>query len=211
MRARAVWCRKLLWILVWGAAVGCGGDDQGPPPPVAVAGATVALRHFKGLLGSPETLAQTTTNQTGNYQLSYAFSSLCEPQDNTTDWLEVMADGYQSASTFVSPEFSDPVILCTSEPQVINLSLQPLGSLRVLTSTSGSGLDPDGYDLVLDGTLAYPMGVNDEQVLPMLPGEYSLELTEIAGNCTVAGDNPRTVTVAARETTVFTFQVTCAP
>jgi len=93
---------------------------------------------------------------------------------------------------------------------VINLSLQPLGSLRVLTSTSGSGLDPDGYDLVLDGTLAYPMGVNDEQVLPMLPGEYSLELTEIAGNCTVAGDNPRTVTVAARETTVFTFQVTCA-
>jgi hypothetical protein len=208
------------------AALGCGGD-QGPPPtirlaiqgqilsadpiPVAVAGATVALRDFPGLLGDAETLAHTTADQAGNYQLTYSFTSACGPQDNTTNWIEASADGYESASTFVSPEFSDPVIYCTSEPQVVNLTLKPFGSLRVITNTSGSTLDPDGYTLVLDGTLGYTMGLNDEQILSKLPGQYSLELTEVAGNCTVAGDNPRTVTVPARETTVSTFQVTCAP
>ena len=111
----------------------------------------------------------------------------------------------------MSPEFSDPVIYCTNEPQVIDLSLQPFGWLQVITNTSGSGLDPDGYTLVFDGRFAYPMGLNDEQVLSQLPGQYSLELTEVAGNCTVAGDNPHTVTVTARDTTVSTFQVTCAP
>jgi hypothetical protein len=53
--------------------------------------------------------------------------------------------------------------------------------------------------------------VNTEQTLPLLPGPFTLELTDVAGNCTVAGDNPRAVTVAPRETVVSTFEVTCAP
>jgi len=233
MPARSACCRKLPWVAAWVTALGCGADHQGPyptvtlsihgqvltadPAPAAVAGATVALRHFKGLLSNPETLAETTTDQTGNYQLTYSFTSVCEPQDNTTDWIEASADGYETASTSASPEFSDPVIYCTNEPQVINLSLQPFGALQVITNTSGSGLDPDGYALQVGGLFPgavteYPMGLNDEEILSqVLPGQYSLELTEVAGNCTVAGDNPRTVTVAARDTTVSTFQVTCAP
>jgi hypothetical protein len=100
---------------------------------------------------------------------------------------------------------------------VIDLSLHPFGSLQVITNTTGSGLDPDGYALHVgepldDAVIEYLMGLNDEAILSqVLPGEYSLELTEVAGNCAVAGDNPRTVTVAARDMTVSTFQVTCAP
>lgn len=230
MRARSANCRKLLWSLAWGAALGCGGD-QGPfptvrlsiqgqvlsadPTPVAVAGAIVALRHFKGLLGNPESLAETSTDQAGNYRLTYTSTSACEPTDNTTDWIEASADGYETASTFASPAFSDPVIYCTDEPQVINLSLQPFGALQVITNTSGSGLDPDGYALHLGGGVSggvdeYPMGLNDQLILSQLrPGQYSLELTDVAGNCTVAEDNPRTVTMAGRDTTVSTFQVAC--
>jgi hypothetical protein len=147
----------------------------------------VALRHFKGLLSNPEILAETTTDQTGNYQLTYSFTSVCEPQDNTTYWIEASADG-MTASTSASPEFSDPVIYCTNEPQVINLSLQPFGALQVITNTSGSGLDPDGYALQVGGLFPgavteCPMRLNDVEILSqVLPGQYSLELTEVARN-----------------------------
>ena len=233
---RSAYCGKLFWVLASVAPLGCGGDNQGPPAsvrlliqgqilsadptPVAVAGATVALRTFQGLDNS-QTLVQTTNGQTGKYQLTYTFTSICEPQDKTLNWIEVTAEGYETASTFSADlSFqtwpSDPLIYCTRDPQVINLSLHPFGSLQMITNTSGSGLDPDGYTLLLGGKVGFPgglgytMGLNDEQLVQLLPGQYSLELTEVAGNCTVAEDNPRTVTVAARDTTVSTFQVTCA-
>lgn len=236
MRA-SVYYAKLIGVSALVAALGCGGD-QGPyphitltirgqvltadPTPIPVAGATVALREFLGLTSS-QTLAHTTTGQTGNYQLTYTFTSTCGTQDNTLDWIEASADGYEIASTFSNDDPSlptwpsDPPIYCTNEPQVINLSLKPFGALQMITNSSGSGLDPDGYTLLLfgkagfPGGLGYTLGLNDEWLIELLPGQYSLELTEVAGNCTVAGENPRTVTVAARETTFSTFQVTCAP
>jgi hypothetical protein len=169
-------------------------------------------------LGNPETLVQTTTGEAGSYQLTYTFTSVCEPEDDSGDWIEASADGYETASTFASTTsgFSDPVIYCTNDPQVIDLTLQPFGSLQVITNTSGSGLDPEGYALLISGLLPhnsveYWLGLNDELLLPqVLPRQYSLELTEVAGNCTVAGGNPRTVAVAARQMATSTFQVTCA-
>jgi len=209
------------------AALGCG--DQGPPlgtplsirgqvlsadpTPVAVAGAIVALQYDTGFLEViPQTLAKTVTDQAGNYQFT-KFTSDCRL------WIETSADGYETASSFTSEggQYSDPPINCTNDPQVINpqvinLSLQPLGSLKVITNTSGPGLDPDGYYFHPGGSgQEYPVGLNDEQIVSKLPGQYSLELTGVAGNCAVAGDNPLTVTVAARDTTVSTFQVSCAP
>jgi len=184
----------------------------------------VALRTFLGFLGEgAQTLAHTTTGQTGNYHLTYESicGSLGLDNNDPQDWIEASAAGYQTASTFSTNSStwpSDPPIHCTTDPQVINLSLQPFGTLHVITNTTGSGLDPDGYLLVVGGMipnsgtmLGYPMGLNDEEILSQaLPGQHSLELTEVASNCMVAGDNPRTVTVAARETTVAIFQVTCA-
>jgi hypothetical protein len=231
MPPRAAQYGEVLWILAGMTTLGCGGD-QGPPPtvrlslagqvlsaeplPVAIPGATVALRHFAGLLGDPETLLETSTDPSGNYQLIHEFTSTCEPQDNTTNWIEASAGGYQTASTYVGPESSDPVIRCTNEAQVLNLSLQPFGVLRVITSTSGSALDPDGFKLLVDnapgeGVTEFPVGLNDEEILSeSLPREYLLELTDVASNCTVAGGNPRTVAVAPRDTAVSTFEVTCA-
>jgi hypothetical protein len=49
----------------------------------------------------------------------------------------------------------------------------------VITNTGGSALDPDGYPFQLDND-SYSVGVNDEPTVALLPGQHSLELTEVA-------------------------------
>lgn len=100
------------------------------------------------------------------------------------------------------------------------------GDLRVVTVTSGSDADADGYQLLVDGTLAmvsvysYWYGYDYEIPLQLslvgdaflggvAPGNRTLEVTEIAPNCAVNGANPRSVPVALGDTTVVNFQVVC--
>jgi hypothetical protein len=193
------------------------------PVPEPVAGATVGLWQFEGLFSS-ELITHTTTDATGSYHLNYSFTSICQESDRLLHWVEVSAAGYETATTFNNgdpnlPTWpSDPTIYCSSSPQTIDLVMQPFGALRAITVTTGEPLDPDGYLLQVGGEgpgaggLHYPIGSNEELLLPELrPGLHSLELVDVAENCAVAGDNPRMLTLAARQETVSTFQVTCAP
>ena len=84
------------------------------------------------------------------------------------------------------------------------------GAVQVVTSTSGSTPDPDGYEVRIDGGAAQTVGGSATLIIPDLdPGLYSLELTGVAVNCGVAGDNPRMVNVVAGDTASTTFSVTC--
>ncbi|MFQ5890338.1 MAG: Ig-like domain-containing protein [Gemmatimonadota bacterium] len=72
-------------------------------------------------------------------------------------------------------------------------------------------LDRDGYTVTLDGDQSQSMGVNITVVFPSVAtGEHSLELSGVRNNCTVSGDNPRTVTLLADSTTQTTFDVSCS-
>ena len=94
-------------------------------PGVGVAGATVELRHFKGLLTDPETLSRASTDGNGYYTLTYSFTSVCTAEEDTLEWLEAVAEGYDTLSTLVPfRESSAPPIYCTGKTQVINLSLK---------------------------------------------------------------------------------------
>ncbi|HET6639033.1 MAG TPA: hypothetical protein VFH82_09660 [Gemmatimonadota bacterium] len=85
------------------------------------------------------------------------------------------------------------------------------GALDVVTATSGEDLDPDGYSVSVGGGAATPIGVEDTLGFPGLtPGDYEVLLSNVAANCTVAGDNPRTVAVSAGATAETTFAVTCS-
>jgi hypothetical protein len=85
------------------------------------------------------------------------------------------------------------------------------GTIQVTTTTTGSGSDPDGFTLLLDGTDKGPVGVSASASLPGIPsGDHMLGLAGLAANCQVAGDNPRSVTVAAGQTMAVPFSVTCA-
>src|SRR5205809_991613 len=88
------------------------------------------------------------------------------------------------------------------------------GSIQVTAATAGIDLDPNGYAVQLDGaSLRQLLGAGTVTFDGLAGGDHSVVLSGAAGNCTVAGDNPRTLHVitggAARDTARTTFQVTC--
>ena len=84
------------------------------------------------------------------------------------------------------------------------------GNLSVTTTTTGTNLDPDGYTVTVDGTQSQAIGVNGTLNLTSLAiGDHTVKLGDVALNCTVAADNPRTVSVTFNGTATTSFAVTC--
>jgi hypothetical protein len=91
-------------------------------------------------------------------------------------------------------------------------------TLHITTTTTGASLDPDGYYACVDvdndpwesgcGLYEAPIGVNGGVTMPVPSGAHIVQLVGVALNCTVSGDNPRTVT--ANAVTEVPFAVTCA-
>jgi hypothetical protein len=85
------------------------------------------------------------------------------------------------------------------------------GAVQVTTRTTGAEPDPDGYALTLDDIEVQPIGTVATAILRDIePGAHRVGLAGLAPNCTVEGDNPRTVNVAAGETAVQAIAIICA-
>lgn len=86
----------------------------------------------------------------------------------------------------------------------------PRGDFFVKTVSSGDELDPDGYEIRINDIFAATIGVNDSvEFSSRAVDTYSVELAEVAGNCAVAGNNPRPLLVIADSKTGTTFEVAC--
>jgi hypothetical protein len=84
------------------------------------------------------------------------------------------------------------------------------GSVRITTATSGGSPDPDGYTIAIDQGNPLPISINDSRTVEGLSvGSHSVQLSGLAGNCSVSGENPRPVTVASGQTATVAFAVTC--
>ena len=95
------------------------------------------------------------------------------------------------------------------------------GTARIITTTSGADTDPDGYGMGVDcydyygGSCYYnyhyeAMSPNDTVVLVGVPsGSHTFQIDGVAPNCTVSGENPRTVHVAGGATTEIVLTVGC--
>ena len=91
-----------------------------------------------------------------------------------------------------------------------NLTAPGLGTLEVTSTTVGAESDPDGYMVQIDSEAAQLLGLTETvRKTGITPGDHSIQLSGIAPNCTVAGNNPRTVSIAAGQTATVTFEVTC--
>jgi PKD domain-containing protein/Big-like domain-containing protein len=92
-----------------------------------------------------------------------------------------------------------------------SLTLPPSsGTLQVTTATDGSEPDPDGYILQVDALQPQSIGASaTTSVEQLAPGTHNVVLTGMAPNCSVVGDNPRSVTITVGETTTAAFELTC--
>ena len=90
---------------------------------------------------------------------------------------------------------------------------EPLqGSLLVDVETTGDCPDPDGYMVTPDDDPAWGMAVATNGIVlfeGLAAGEHTVELSGVASNCTLEGQNPRTVWVEGGSIVRVTFRVTC--
>ena len=84
------------------------------------------------------------------------------------------------------------------------------GWLEILTTTS----DPAAvnYNITVDNGASQPAGANGRLFLSDVDeGTHVIQLGGLPAGCLVSGDNPRTVTVSAGDTTTVEFTIQCQP
>jgi hypothetical protein len=84
------------------------------------------------------------------------------------------------------------------------------GSLHVSVTTAGSAVDPDGYALVVSGSIPYHLEPQDQLIIPNIaPGYHGVSLREVSQNCQVDSDVEDLVFVPAEAAAEVHFTVTC--
>ena len=86
-----------------------------------------------------------------------------------------------------------------------------VGTIEIITTTTGPDSDPDGYMYQLDATPVTTIAANGSVQLGgvLVLGSHTVTLSGVANNCTLAGGASRTVVVSAGTTSPVTFEVTC--
>ena len=111
-----------------------------------------------------------------------------------------------NTSGFVSLLLVALALACSGD----NLTDPGTGSIQIEIVTSGAVVDPDGYTLEVDAAPALAVGVTASLQSPNLTrGNHTVRLSGVAPNCTVSGDNPRTVAVAQSQTVEVRFSIEC--
>src|SRR5438105_11369932 len=211
-----------------GVAANCtvtGGASQTvtvPPGGSATAAFTITCTQLTGSVtvttstsgGTPDSNGYTVT-VTGGGSKAIGTNDSVTFQNLVTGSHTVTLSGIQSNCS-VSGGASRPVTVNTGPPVSVAFTIDcptvppPTGDLTVTAATTGQDLDPDGYTVTVDGGQSRSLGVNTSTTYNGLTAtSHTVELTGVAGNCTVSGQNPRTVSVATSGTTT-TFTITCA-
>lgn len=85
------------------------------------------------------------------------------------------------------------------------------GTLQIQTTTTGPDPDPNGYTFAVDAGASQPIAVSGSNSLSnVAAGSHSVQLSNLAPNCAVEGQNPRPVTLDGGTTASVNFSVTCA-
>jgi len=83
------------------------------------------------------------------------------------------------------------------------------GAVEVTANTTGDDIDSDGFTVSI-ANVSSNIDPNETVVLSDISeGNKEIELSDIASNCSVGGDNPRGIFVTANETITTTFDIEC--
>jgi Tol biopolymer transport system component len=191
-----------VWLV---ALVACGGNDENLSAP------TGSLEISTTTSGQPATESFTVLvdgGQPTSIGINATLTLAAETGTHTVELVglpngcSVSGDNPRSvtisAGAVVAVSFT---ITCTAPPA-------QTGTLQVSTVTTGS--DPDGYQLSLDAGPGQPIGINASITLSNIAvGDHMIGLSGIDAPCTLAGENPRSVTITAGATANVQFSIGC--
>jgi hypothetical protein len=84
------------------------------------------------------------------------------------------------------------------------------GEVQVNVTTTGEDLDLNGYTLLINGGVdSAQLSSEDELIVTIVVGEYTFELSGVADNCAVDGENVRTVRIGKGESLTEDYLVVC--
>lgn len=84
------------------------------------------------------------------------------------------------------------------------------GNLQVTLVMTGEDLDSDGCQFAVDAVANRTLLAGESTTFSgLLPGSHVVQISGVAPNCQVQGDQLRAATVSAGQTTAVTFAVTC--
>lgn len=88
---------------------------------------------------------------------------------------------------------------------------EPMCGIEVTTATAGNDIDPNGYDVLLDGGVAATVAVSGAVDLTELAaGDYTVALSDVASNCSVTnGPESRDVSVTEGVAASVAFELSC--
>lgn len=177
-------------------------DDPDPSEPGQSVSVTVIVTSDAGIpngsvtvttIGSAESCVGTLSN--GSVTCTLALGS---------EGTRTLFASYAGNSNFAPSSDTEAHAVEAPGPEV--------GQLQVTTTTTGSDQDPDGYRFALDGGQGQPIGVNGTASLTNIAvGPHSVTLSNVAGNCAVAGGASKTVSITAGATATVAFNITCSP
>ena len=151
--------------------------------------------------------------ESGTYSITLSMPDHCALADDTPQVVSVSTGGLERDR--VEAAFA---VTC----QAIT------GDIRVSSQTSGSPGTATGYPVKLDGApvivtvpgfyyygyyydIPLVLRANDAHLVERVtPGNHELSLSDIPPNCTVSGQNPRTVSVVLGVATEVTFEIGCS-
>ena len=190
------------------AALACGDDNGGSTGPDPTGGIEVTLAIAGDAIDADGCVftvdGSASRRLLGGESTTYTDLSVGQHDVAISDVAgncQVLGDATRSIS--VAADQTASVIFAVSCPT-------PPGWIAVSASTSGEDLDADGFTVVVDGGAPTAIGINGSMTASGLaPGDYTVELQDLAFNCSASGSNPRQVTVTADAETSVAFDVTC--
>ena len=206
----------LLGLAITSGAIGCGADEEGT--------ATVVVQiHTDG--GTPDPDGYTlsiegwgdtliATNDTLQVELRPGLYFLA---DNTSD--DVPAAAQRVVSLAGVAENCDwthsygPYTLEAGATDTLGYSVHctaTTGSLSIRMVTNGVALDPDGYQITIDGGAPFIAGINTPTTAKVLAvGDHSVALSGVVMNCTPEVLGPVTVNIEPAEADTLWWAVDC--
>ena len=98
--------------------------------------------------------------------------------------------------------------ISSSRRRRLSSGLVKSGRLEITVSTSGTDLD--GYLVSVDAGPVQPISINGTLTITnVAAGIHSIQLSDLDGDCTVTGQNPETMNVAAGGVASPEFEVNC--